>query len=274
MGLTIHNAFQAPKGTTEEQAIALVKKMHQKALDLPFETVSDVHIFRGQECNFESKGRDENGQLKDEFAWEKIEAGQYLDLPKRKSDKDGWRTSVGITPNFICSFSAWPGKGCESFNVVLAHYPETIETTVKNKWGWPVLKTYKTRIKGYSGRCFCKTQYASNPDCGGIENFLKCHLVVIKMLDYAKEIGILKHVSDEGNYWKKRDIQALASEVGSWNSMIAGMFGAIKDSLGQGDVKIQGEIQKFSNFESLEFKGQNEQQNKLIEQIKSLTDKK
>ena len=42
-------------------------------------------------------------------------------------------------------------------------------------------------------------QYASNPDCGGVENFLRCHLAVVKLLDHAATLGILKEVSDEGD---------------------------------------------------------------------------
>jgi len=50
------------------------------------------------------------------------------------------------------------------------------------------------------------------------------------MLDHAKELGILKSVSDEGEFWEKRNIEALSREVGSWNEMIAGLAGELKKS--------------------------------------------
>jgi hypothetical protein len=41
------------------------------------------------------------------------------------------------------------------------------------------------------------------------------------MLDHAKQLGILKSVSDEGDYWQGRDIEALARNVGEWNETLA-----------------------------------------------------
>jgi hypothetical protein len=51
---------------------------------------------------------------------------------------------------------------------------------------------------GWSWGLFCKTQYASNPDLGGVESFVCCPLSVIRLLDYARELGILGEVSNEG----------------------------------------------------------------------------
>ena len=41
------------------------------------------------------------------------------------------------------------------------------------------------------------------------------------MLDHAKVLGILQLVSDEGNFWEKRNIEDLSREVGLWNQFIA-----------------------------------------------------
>jgi hypothetical protein len=109
-----------------------------------------------------------------------------------------------------------------------------------------------TALKGWSWKSFCKTEYASDPALGGVENFLRCHLSVIRLLDHAKELGILEDVKDEGSYWEKRDIRALAEEVGRWNEFIAGIVGRMKDALG-GD--IEAAILKFQNFEHLEANG-------------------
>ena len=72
------------------------------------------------------------------------------------------------------------------------------------------------------GRGFCKTQYASNPEYGGLENFIKCHLLIVKMLDAANELGIVNDVSDEGGYWDKRNLQGLTSTINQYNIMMAG----------------------------------------------------
>lgn len=73
------------------------------------------------------------------------------------------------------------------------------------------------------------------------------------LLDAASELGLLDEVGDEGGYWEKRHIQALAEEVGTWNTMIAGVAGRIKDVFGGGAV---APISKFPNFEHLEAKAQ------------------
>jgi hypothetical protein len=114
-------------------------------------------------------------------------------------------------------------------------------------------KRIRTGLSGWSWNSFCKTQYASNRDCGGVENFLRCHLAVIKILDHAKSLGILDDVSDEGDFWQDRDVRALAQQVGQWNEMIAAFAGELKDMLGSDQV--DAEITKFPKFEHLEAAG-------------------
>jgi len=83
-------------------------------------------------------------------------------------------------------------------------------------------------LTGWHWSSFCKTQYASNPDFGGVQNFLKCHRSVITILDHAKALGILGEVNDRGGYWTHRDMEALAQEVEEWNQMIAGRGGLFR----------------------------------------------
>ena len=101
---------------------------------------------------------------------------------------------------------------------------------------------------------FCKTQYASNPDCGGVSSFLRCHLSLIRMLDHAKELGILESVTDEGDFWEKRNVESLCREVGEWNEMIAGLAGQLKDRLGE-NLTTAAAITQFPDFEHLEARG-------------------
>ncbi|MBI2191949.1 MAG: hypothetical protein HYU36_08195 [Planctomycetes bacterium] len=63
---------------------------------------------------------------------------------------------------------------------------------------------------------------------------------------------MLARVNDDSIYWKKRDVKALARQVGQWNTMIAGRVGRLNDALGHsGDSAIS----KFPDFEHLEAKG-------------------
>ena len=88
-----------------------------------------------------------------------------------------------------------------------------------------------------------------------MENFLRCHLLVVAMLDYAKTLGTLERVSDEGGYWEKRDVAALAREVGEWNGILAAFAGQLQDALSGGPGQLVSEITKFPNFEHLEAVG-------------------
>ena len=232
MGLTIHYQLKSDTKLTEE-ARGLVEELREYALGLPFKEIGNIVEFKGEEeCDFNSKTDNDN------YRWLKIQSQRYIDT------EPGCR--AGVIPLHIIAFTTWPGEGCEAANFGLCCYPKSIE---RNGEKLP------TKLgTGFSWRSFCKTQYASAPDCGGIKNFLKCHLTVISLLDYAESLGILKSVSDEGNYWKRRDIKVLAIEVGEYNNFVAAFSGALKDTIeGSGEgARLEGAILKNPEFERLE----------------------
>ena len=90
------------------------------------------------------------------------------------------------------------------------------------------------------------------------------------MLDKAKVLGCLDKVSDEGGFWKKRNVEELVKEIGSWNEMIAAFGGKLKDVMGGG---VEMPIADYPNFEQLEMAGQSqlppeiEQLAQLIKQV-------
>jgi hypothetical protein len=97
---------------------------------------------------------------------------------------------------------------------------------------------------------FCKTQYANE---FGLPNFLRAHMTVCAILEKAQDLGFQVKVHDEGEFWTKRDVKALAEEVGQWDQMIAAMFGAMKDAAPEG--VLESPIQNRADFEHLEMKG-------------------
>ena len=228
MGLTIHYSLQSAS-RTPAKARQLVEQLRQKALDLPFKEVGEIVEVNGDTADFDKLGQDDPNR------WMLVQAGQSV-------VRDG--RHYRITPTTVVAFSTLPGDGSEEANFGLAVYPKTIEIDGKR---------VRTNLGNWSWSSFCKTQYASNPQVGGVENFLRSHLAVVKLLDAAAEIGILKEVSDEGDYWQKRDIKALAAEVGDWNTMTAGWVGRLEDSFGDG---VASEIAKYPNFEHLEAKAE------------------
>lgn len=134
-----------------------------------------------------------------------------------------------IYPARLVAFRIEPAAGSESAEFGLARYP---------------------RRAGWSWKSFCKTQYASAPQHGGVANFVRCHVGLVKLLDVAAKLGVQVKVVDESEYWKNRDGEALVREISRWNELIAGVGGALKDAQGSGQVT--GPIFEFPNFEHLE----------------------
>jgi hypothetical protein len=230
MGLTIHYKLHSDTRDAK-QARQLIEELRKRAIDLPFAKVGEIVELKGGSCNHEYYVG--NNPLR----WLAIQAGQLV-------EREG--NYYRVKPKHVIAFSADPGDGCEPANFGLCLYPATIFV--------PDPRTglncrLRTELKGWSWGSFCKTEYASNPAAGGIQNFLRCHLLVIRMLDIVKELGILASVSDEGDFWEKRDVEALAKEVGEWNQGMAAFVGQLKDLFGGG---FDAPITKFPDFEHLE----------------------
>ncbi|MCE9553862.1 MAG: hypothetical protein K8T91_10880 [Planctomycetes bacterium] len=238
MGLTIHYALHS-RLSKPKQAHFLIGGLRRRALDLPFETVGEIVERSGAECDF--------NQCKDDdpHRWLLIQAGQYVSLP----GSDG-RYSFSVVPTELVAFETFPGPGCEPANFGLCRYPATIEIDDPEDRGHK--RRLRTNLSGWRWSSFCKTQYASNPEAGGVPNFLRCHLAVVRLLDYAKQINILDNIYDEGEYWENRNAPWLSQQVGQWNETIAAAFGKLKDQVGDGLV---AEIAAYPNFEHLEARG-------------------
>ena len=228
MGLTIHYSLHARGG--DAPARRLIQALHQAAQDLPFQHLSPIADLSGDQCGFDHRGQD------DPLRWLLIQARGSVDIAPN--------CSIRVSPRRVLAFTAWPGEGCESSNIGLGLYPATVDFQGR---------TLQTKLSGWRWNSFCKTVYASNPAYGGLPHFLQCHLTVIALLDVARKLGCLAEVSDEGGFWEKRDLPALAEEVGSWNEMLAAFGGRLKDVLGSG---VTSEIARFPNFEQLEAAGQ------------------
>lgn len=239
MGLTIHYSLQAESASVDK-ARQLVEQLRQRALDLPFHEVGEVVELARNECDFEQSEGDELHR------WLLIQAATFVE----RGDN-----YFRVTPKKIIAFSTWPGEGCELANFGLCRYPQWISVE-------GATRRIRTGLYGWCWSSFCKTQYASDPNCGGLEHFLNCHLAVVKLLDHAASLGLVKEVNDEGGYWTNRDVEKLASEVGDWNTMIAGWAGRLKDAFGG---QVVSEIEKFPNYEHLEAKGRDERRTKPSE---------
>lgn len=126
-------------------------------------------------------------------------SGDACDYRKvSKDDPNKWfLIQVGL-PQRVIGFRTYPGKGCEPANFGLC------QRKGEDWWSW---------------HSFCKTGYAGDPSCGGIENFVRCHLSVVALLDAAKVLGVLEAVFDEGGFWDGRCVTDLAGEAVSSESV-------------------------------------------------------
>jgi hypothetical protein len=246
MGLTIHYSLRS-RVRSPTRARQQVSQLRQRALDLPFESVGEVVEYTGDECEFEPP------DTNDRHRWLKIQSGIHVE--ERVSETSSRVSSVPAS--HIIAFTTRPGNGCEPANFGLCRYPPYLELTnekyVRRKGFVIISRKLPTNRHGWCWGSFCKTQYSSDPGCGGLENFLRCHLSVIRLLDKAQDLGLVEQVDDEGGYWKQRDVEALAKEVGSWNEMIAAFVGQLKDRLGN---QLVAPITAFPDFEHLEARGQ------------------
>jgi hypothetical protein len=249
MGLTIHYSLRS-RARKPERVREQLAGLRSRALDLPFKEVGELVEITGPACDFEQYDREHPHR------WLLIQASQYVSHPRHKE------YSYPVAPTHIIAFSTWPGEGCEPANFGLCRYPATIEIHDPVGSGCDYThgrqRKIRTGLAGWRWGSFCKTQYASNAEYGGVPHFLRCHLAVVKLLDRAKELGILERVSDEGDYWRDRNVEVLARCVGEWNSMLAGWAGQLKDALedqGEG-LSLQAGILEYPNFEHLEAAGQ------------------
>jgi hypothetical protein len=234
MGLTIHYTLRSD-ARSPRQAHVLIEQLRSRALDLPFKEVGEISEINGSNCDFDQRGQD------DPLRWLLIQATESVEDPQRKG------YSYRVAPTHVIAFTTWPGEGCEQANFGLCRFPAQID--VQAPGCHRRKRTIRTQLTGWRWSSFCKTQYASNARFGGVRHFLRCHLSVIRMLDHAQSLGILAHVSDEGDYWEKRDIEALARGVGEWNQMLAGLAGELKDLVGD---QIVAAIARYPDFEHLE----------------------
>jgi hypothetical protein len=236
MGLTIHYKLSTPL-IQRADVRALVERLRAHAATLPFQEVGPLVDLDGPAADFECGDRD------DEHRWLKIQSLQYLKVGS---------ADIPVKPTCLIGFSAWPGEGCEEANFGFCMHPGFLNYTDAAGRRRQRL----TQLGGWRWKSFCKTQYASNPDCGGVPHFLRCHLCVVQMLDFAQSMEqIAVEVCDEGGYWEHRDLEKLAREVGDWNEQLAAFCGQVKDAAARHGVDITAAIAHYPNFEHLETKG-------------------
>ena len=279
MGLTIHYGLTS-KTRSAEKARALVEQMRQLALDLPFDPVDDQVQHLGPDvCQRPLDDLRPHERLFSTV----LDGCEHVPIPwHRKQEGSVTVQPLEILSFWTVPGpgSEWASLGLARFpsEIEVTYQPTSDDRFIKtvkkggltrwdfdwrkwerwlkanghNRWEFPEDEKFqqKRKIKtglgsGWRYSSFCKTQYASDPQCGGIFNFIRCHLSVIHLLDRIAELPTMKvNLDDEGKYGRsyytddpwaekrvytwhdgKYDVKALVEEVGEWNEMIATAFG-------------------------------------------------
>jgi len=223
MGLTIHYTIEF--NGTSKQLRKKLEKIRQACRDLPFEEVGEkvetVRITKAlidlwgyyQESCYE--GRTTVEQRDEHFAGLGIDPWQMVELGEWR--QDGTTYWKEVKPTTMVSLPLWPGEGCESSDL------------------------YFQRIRGkLRCRSYCKTQYA--------EDFVRCHLLVVKLLDMLKAEGFDVVCHDEGGYYETRDLKVLAKNINEFTTTIAGLLGDLKSAAKENGMVVEAPIETCQNY--------------------------
>jgi hypothetical protein len=224
MGLTIHFKMWAPRGSDASRAEEIMTKLRKRA-----------------GCEWIEGRVDSVLPLATDY--QALRLGStwiFAPVPDRPTSR--YEAEVVPIEGFILRVR--PGKDCETLALGLCRYPT--QQYVGDQYR-------RTGFSGWRWQSFCKTQFAS---LHGWEHFRRCHLAVLGLLDSARELGCRVKVSDEGEYWPRRNEAALRRNVGMMNCAIAGAAGAMKDFDGEkGAAGVQSPIFAHPQFEHLEAQG-------------------
>jgi hypothetical protein len=223
MGLTIHSTVTARRALTDIQARRFVSA-----------ACAGVHdLTRGHE-----QGRVTGmGAINpDEFSFWAVQERTIA----------GRRASIDIPPLRGYGFVLYPGAECEPAVFGLCRYPSTV--TLENG------TKLRTRLTGWRLHTCCKTQYA---DIKGWDHFLACHRLVISAALVWKRLGCDVKIQDEGHYWPGRRVSVLRENLATYNRLIAGFGGALKDASEDTDRSVESPIFTHPRFEHLEAEAHN-----------------
>ena len=195
-----------------------LKELKFYAGQLPFAEINGPAVLDYKKWTIEKKHAKKG--YNDWRDWASIQGMNY-----EKGDANG--------PKAYC-LNLFPGEGCEDMNIGLRQH-EGSSLYSSRLWTWD---------------SFCKTQYA--------EEFVKCHLLVIRILDECKRLGILKEVKDEGKYWETRDIRVLGENINESTEMLQSFSKKLSKTGFRIEAPIAERANKMTGLE-IEFAEKNKQ---------------
>lgn len=252
MGLSIYYRYKIK--VEADEARRLVERLHRFVTKLPFDEVTRIVEYCPPDGNHVFSRGPADSDWKP--GWHYAE---------RRRD-DGLTEIVRVPSLHVICFGA-NLRGSETASFGLASHPPVVvhrEDVVSNppgcceerKIGAGRAIEFVTRLRGWYSWSNCvKTQYAANPKFGGVENFLRAHLSVFRVLDECNRIGMKARIRDDGKYWKHHDKEKLIAELHRWDEIVAGIAGRICDRLGSEAGRVVAPIKDRPDFEHIEARG-------------------
>ena len=244
MGLTVSYEMSVPAHVAESDAADLVVKLRERALELPFDAISeivrltepavaDLPKLRG----FAFERLEDVAHLTAVFTREELYA-RLIGAERFRHEGNDVYECITVPPDvstIACGFAIAVGPGCEP--AALGALQVSLPNGAKSPWDW---------------HCFCKTQYAS---VHGDENMLRCHRSLVALLDSARTLGFELQVTDETGYWQSRDAGLLIASVHRMNQLMARVAGTFADAArnaGLDSRGVEAAIFRHPDFERLE----------------------
>ncbi len=223
MGLTIHYNLTAPESWTLEEVHARFEIISDYARHLACANVSAVlpaHEKIGITDKLHKVGRGL--------------AHRYVSI----APEEGWVLMIDV------------GEGCEPLVLGLCKYP----ASWRCQHGRSMRRWHPTNISSaWQFSWFCKTQFAGKH---GSAHFVRCHKIVISLLDFCRKGGMEVTAQDEAGYWENRNDVELLKKLRKSEAMLAAFGGFFKDKIDRkSGRKVESPIFDYANFEHLEHEG-------------------
>lgn len=204
--------------------------------------LDDVRFFveatrvRARELGFADAGRVQRAAERDEQTTRWVFAYQ---------GGDGWKHFAAAHAKCGYVIEVWPGEGCESALFGLCRYPRRAPSLAG-----PVI----VHRELWEFSATCTTQYACEH---GWDHFLRCHKMILGLLELWRQFGVDVEVIDEGRYWDTHSEEELRDVLNQYHRLIAMCAGAMKDAAeasGSG-LRVESPIFERPDFEHLEHEG-------------------
>lgn len=200
----IQYRLSLPAALSLDEVVHRLRDWHQAASLLPVIKVSPFQILGGNDIKDVSRHAG-NELLCALLGLTHIVRVRYDRLGEPSIMTNGQHgRMVEVWPRRAVGFTVQPGFESDRLDLLLVDFPESIQVAgqgeaANRQFDLP------TGVTSWVCDSMCSTGGRDST----LIDFLKSHLVVTTLLDYARYLGIDVLVSDEGGYWADRSLEKL-----------------------------------------------------------------